>query len=123
MAYISKRHGEDVDALLTKVESGSVVTDNTVSSIAPGEAKPASADAIAKELQKKVDKVEGKGLSTNDYTNEDKEQVERVRNGSVVVDNTLSELDKTSNKPVNSKGIAEAIETASRWQKCNYPRA
>lgn len=57
MAYISKRRGEDVDALLTKVEDGSVVTDNTVSSIALDEAKPASADAIAKELQKKVDKV------------------------------------------------------------------
>lgn len=112
MAYTSKRRGADVDALLNKVQDGSVVTDNIVASIAAGEAKPASADAIAKELQKKVDKVEGKGLSTNDYTNEEKAQVARVRNGSVVVENTLSTLDKKSNKPVNSKGVAEAIEDA-----------
>lgn len=68
---------------------------------------------INEELQKKVDKVEGKGLSTNDYADEEKAQVERVRNGSVVVDNTLSEVDGTSNKPVSGKGIAEAIEAAS----------
>lgn len=112
MAYISKRRGKDVDALLTKVENGSVVTDNTLSSIALGEAKPASADAIAKELSKKVDKENGKGLSTNDYTSEEMAQVERVRNGSVVTDNTLSALDEISSKPVNSKGIAEAIKGA-----------
>lgn len=33
--------------------------------------------------------------------------------GSVVVENTLSALDETSNKPVDSKGIAKAIETAT----------
>lgn len=72
MAYDLKHTGEAIDAAIYAVERGSVVTNNTVPSITPGEAKPASADAIAKELQKKVDKVEGKGLSTNDYTNEDK---------------------------------------------------
>lgn len=109
MAYDLRHTGAEIDEAISAVESGSVVTDNTVSSIALGEAKPASADAIAKELQKKVDKVEGKGLSTNDYTNEEKEQVERVRNGSVVVDNTLSALDETSNKPVSGEGINKAI--------------
>lgn len=112
MAYDLRHTGAEIDEAVSAVESGRVVTDNTVSSIAPGEAKPASADAIAKELQKKVEKVDGKGLSTNDYTNEEKAQVDRVRNGSVVVDNTLSEVDETSNKPVNSKGIAEAIKGA-----------
>lgn len=34
--------------------------------------------------------------------------------GSVVVDNTLSALDENSNKPVNSKGIAKAIEEVER---------
>lgn len=33
--------------------------------------------------------------------------------GSVVVENTLSALDENSNKPVNSQGIASAIEAAS----------
>ena len=72
---------------------------------------------VTTELNNKVDKVVGKGLSTNDYTNEEKEQVERVRSGSVVTDNTLSELDKTSNKPVSGKGIASAIEAASNSLK------
>ena len=44
--------------------------------------------SIAKALQFKVTKVEGKGLSTNDYTNEDKE--------------TLAELVKISSKSVSS---------------------
>jgi hypothetical protein len=78
MAYDLRHTGAEIDEAISAVESGSVVTDNTVSSIALGEDKPASADAIAKELQKKVDKVTGKGLSTNDYTNEEKEQVAKI---------------------------------------------
>ncbi|MBO7285431.1 MAG: DUF2817 domain-containing protein [Alistipes sp.] len=117
MAYDLRHPGEEIDDAVSAVETGKVVTDNTVSSIASGEAKPASADAIAKELQKKVDKVEGKGLSTNDYDNEEMAQVDRVRNGSVVVDNTLSALDEASNKPVSSKGIAEAIEAKMQMPK------
>lgn len=99
MAYDLRHTGAEIDEAISAVESGSVVTDNTVSSIALGEAKPASADAIAKELQKKVDKVEGKGLSTNDYTNEEKEQVAKIEgkqdtltltvkdNGNIVIGN------------------------------------
>ena len=78
MAYDLKHTGEAVDAAVSAVESGKVVTDNTVSSIALGEAKPASADAIAKELQKKVDKVDGKGLSSNDYTDAAVAEVEKI---------------------------------------------
>lgn len=44
-------------------------------------------------------------------------QIDRVIDGSVVVNNTLSELDETSNKPVDSKGIASAIEAASNKLK------
>lgn len=76
-------------------------------------------NAITDGLSKKVDKVDGKGLSSNDYTNEEKAQVERVRNGSVVVDNTLSALDETSNKPVSGKGIAEAMAPISELVEKN----
>ena len=79
MAYDLKHPGEEIDAAIYDVERGSVVTKNTVKEVTLGEAKPASADAIAKELQKKVDKVEGKGLSTNDYTNEEKAQVAKIK--------------------------------------------
>lgn len=97
---------------LARVESGSVVTDNTSQTVIRGSNKPVSGGAVYQSLNGKVDKVDGMGLSTNDYTNEEKAQVERVRNGSVVVENTLSALDETSNKPVSGKGIAEAIKAA-----------
>lgn len=76
---------------------------------------PTNTDPLVKQssLEGFVRKDEGKGLSTNDYTDEDKEQVERVRNGSVVVDNTLSVLDETSNKPVSGGGINNAIGISS----------
>lgn len=41
------------------------------------------------------------------------QQIDRVLDGSVVVENTLSALDETSDNPVSGKGIAEAIEAAS----------
>lgn len=41
------------------------------------------------------------------------QQIDRVIDGSVVVDNTLSEVKEDSPKPVSGKGIAEAIEAAS----------
>lgn len=94
--YDLKHTGEAIDEAVSAVESGKVVTDNTVPSIALGEPKPASADAVAKELQKKVDKVEGKGLSTNDYTNEEKAKLEGKQdaltltvkdNGNIIIGN------------------------------------
>ena len=63
------------NAQLARVESGSVVTDNTSQKVIRGDNKPASGDAIYAALRGKVDKVDGKGLSTNDYTNADKAQV------------------------------------------------
>jgi len=41
------------------------------------------------------------------------QQIDRVIDGSVVVENTLSALDENSNKPVSGKGVAEAINAAS----------
>ena len=96
MACDLRHTGEAIDAAVYAVERGSVVTENTAKEVALGEAKPASADAIAKELQKKVDKVEGKGLSANDYTNEEKAKLEGKQdaltltvkdNGNIVIGN------------------------------------
>lgn len=67
-------------------------------------------EKLNEKTSNKVDKENGKGLSSNDYTSEEKEQVERVRNGSVVVDNTLSALDETSNKPVDSKAVVPIVK-------------
>ena len=38
---------------------------------------------IAEEIAKKIDKEDGKGLSSNDYTNTDKENLDKALNGVV----------------------------------------
>ena len=65
----------EVDAAIYAVERGSVVTENTDRTITPDSVKPVASGAIYDALLGKVDKVEGKGLSTNNYTNADKAQV------------------------------------------------
>ena len=70
-----KHTAAEVDAAIYRVERGSVVTENTDSELTPDGKKPVSGDAIYTALQGKVDKVDGKGLSTNDYTTEDKAEV------------------------------------------------
>lgn len=63
---------------LARVESGSVVTDNTSQRVIRGSNKPVSGDAVYQSLASKVDKVDGKGLSTNDYTTEEKAKVAKI---------------------------------------------
>lgn len=57
----------------------------------------------------KIDKVAGKGLSTNDYTDEDKEKLYGIEEGAnkTVVD---AELSSTSTNPVQNKVIKNNIE-------------
>lgn len=71
MSYISKRRGEDVDALLTKVEDGSVVIDNTLSALDENSNKPVSGRAVTKEtirLQSQIDNIKPIEI-TGDVTN------------------------------------------------------
>lgn len=44
---------------------------------------------IVARLGNKVDKVDGKGLSTNDFTNEDKEKLANLTPGSTLLWNTF----------------------------------
>lgn len=65
---------------------------------------------IILKLNDKVDKIEGKGLSTNDYTAEDKAKLAGIETGATktVVDSALS---TESNNPVaNSKITTKIIE-------------
>lgn len=66
-----------------------------------------SATVLA-EIAKKVDKVDGKGLSTNDYTTAEKEKLKNIETGAtkVVVDDTLS---STSENPVQNKVLTKAL--------------
>ena len=62
-------------------------------------------NTVMRELEEKVDKVEGKGLSTNDYTDEDKAKVD---NFGIIVDDELS---TTSINPVQNKVITTNLQT------------
>ena len=59
-------------------------------------------------LDNKVDKVSGKGLSTNDYTTTEKNKLAGIADGAnkTVVDSALS---STSTNPVQNKAVNEAI--------------
>lgn len=63
---------------------------------------------IVSNLNKKVDKVEGKGLSTNDYTTAEKTKLAGIAEGAnkTVVDSVLSE---TSTNPVENKAVNAAL--------------
>ena len=58
--------------------------------------------ALNEAIGKKVDKVEGKGLSSNDYTNEEKEKLANIEDGATktIVDDSIS---NTSTNPVQNK--------------------
>lgn len=60
-------------------------------------------------INNKVDKVNGKGLSTNDYTSADKTKLDGIASGAnkTVVDSALS---TTSTNPVQNKAVKTAID-------------
>lgn len=119
MAYDLKHTGKEIDALLTKVEEGNfnITIDNELSETSNN---AIANSAVAKALSDKVDKVEGKGLSTNDYTEEDASIVESVRDGSAITNNsdkvaevvittTDSEVKADGKAPVSGEAVDKAI--------------
>ena len=67
---------------------------------------PVQNKAIKTELDKKVEKVDGKGLSTNDFTDAAKQQLANLVAGTITVDSALS---STSENPVQNKVIEAAL--------------
>lgn len=63
---------------------------------------------IIAKLGAKVDKVSGKDLSTNDYTDEEKNKLAGIAEGAtnIVVDDALS---STSTNPVQNKVVEAAV--------------
>lgn len=51
----------------------------------------ANFEGLLEEAGKKVDKVEGKGLSTNDYTNEEKQKVAAIGDIGAILDDINGE--------------------------------
>ena len=72
-------------------------------------AKQSDLDTIKATLKNKVDKISGKGLSTNDYTTAEKNKLAGVEPGAtkIVVDNSLS---TTSINPVQNLTITYALD-------------
>jgi hypothetical protein len=64
---------------------------------------------IKTQLGNKVDKVEGKGLSTNDYTTDEKTKLAGIADGAnkTVVDSTLSD---NSSNPVQNSTVKAALD-------------
>lgn len=59
-------------------------------------------------LNTKVDKIEGKGLSTNDYTNQEKEQVAKISN----IETTLAnKVDKDGDKVLSDNNFSDGDKT------------
>ena len=69
-------------------------------------------DNLQATLNNKVDKVDGKGLSTNDYTTAEKDKLASIENGAnkTVVD---TDLNSTSTNPVENKAIYAQFNSIS----------
>lgn len=108
--------------LVTPYEAKQIVLDNTASEVTADEEKPVSGKGIAEAINKaktelntkieeKVDKVEGKGLSTNDYTDEEKEQVAKNKSNIEKKANTTDYYPKMAvGTADNLRGRGEAKE-------------
>ena len=70
------------------------------------------ATTVATQIGNKVDKVDGKGLSTNDYTTAEKDKLASIENGAnkTVVD---TDLNSTSTNPVENKAIYTKFNSIS----------
>ena len=87
-------------------------TSRSQSASIAGEAFKNEFERLSKEVANKVDKVEGKGLSTNDYTDEDKAKVENIGDNTIIVDyDRIAELKASEEgEDVTHPEIAELVE-------------
>ena len=70
---------------------------------------PVQNKVITKELYNKVDKVPGKDLSQNDYTNIDKAKLEGIEEGATRVIVDTIQLDSESGNAISNSLVAQAI--------------
>lgn len=75
-----------------------------------GETLELTPEEISIALSNKVDKIEGMGLSTNDYTDAEKAKLDGIEDGATktIVDSTLS---STSTNPVQNKVVQAKFNT------------
>ena len=93
-------------------------------------------DNIEESLNKKVDKIDGKGLSTNDYTSNDKSEVDTIKNKAdkTYVDNKIAQI--SAGPPIFVNSVSEMTDvnriyvhsgdgyiytyTNGQWKKTNH---
>lgn len=71
---------------------------------------PVQNKVITQELDKKVDKEFGKGLSTNDFTNADKMKLESIQEGATQVTIDSTQLDLESGNAVANSLVAQEFQ-------------
>jgi hypothetical protein len=114
VTYIRNENGQ-----FEKVGSGGATTDTTLSqsgkpadaaSVGAALAQYATEAFVSGQLNTKVDKIDGKGLSTNDFTSAEKTKLAGIATGAnkIVVDSALS---SSSTNPVQNKIINSALAT------------
>lgn len=98
--YIGGTINEDSDGDVVSIE-----IDDTLSVYSEN---PVQNKVITKALADKVDKVNGKGLSTNDFSNAEKEKLADIEEGAnkTVID---TELDTDSQNPIQNSTVAQAF--------------
>ena len=126
MAADSKAVGDKFDSLKIPVKLSELIDDETHRTVTDSEKenwnKPSievdetltqkgmAADAwiVASKLEEKVEKIEGKGLSANDYTTDEKNKLAGIQAeaNKTIVDNALS---NTSTNPVQNKVVQNAL--------------
>ncbi len=123
-----------VDAEVANIVGSAPETLNALNELAAAlDNDPNFATSMATELGKKVDKVDGKGLSSNDFTDDDKEKLDNISVVTTSKDGLMSASDKgkldgiaagatkvvvdsvltaTSENPVQSKAIYDTMSWA-----------
>lgn len=96
-----------IETLQNKIVEATLVKDQTEKLIKEGGA--ATPGDILTQTNKKVDKVEGKGLSANDYTNTDKEEVAKVKDKADITEVTNL---KQSIDNIKANGIIPTTQNA-----------
>lgn len=100
---------EYVDNKVADMVDSAPETLNTLNELAKALGEdPNFATTVATQIGNKVDKVDGKGLSTNDYTTAEKDKLANIAEGAnkTIVDDTLS---ADSTNPVQNKVVNTAI--------------
>ena len=92
-AFIDDYTGSDGDIITISISNNNVIS----ATIKDGSISLSKLTASAQNtINNKVDKVDGKGLSTNDYTNEEKSKLAGIEAGAEVNPTSLSELAEDS---------------------------